>query len=57
MMRVMPTALIVIVDRRIASNCTSACCSDNISNPVHPTLDSKVAKCKRKAAGLMNIHG
>ena len=37
------------LDRRIASNCTSACCSDNISHPVHPTLGSKVAKCKRKA--------
>ena len=35
------------LDRRIASNCTSACCSDDISHPVHLTLGSKVAKRKQ----------
>ena len=35
------------LDRRITSNCTSACCSDNTSHPVHLTLGSKVAKRKQ----------
>ena len=35
------------LERRIASKCTSACCSDDISCPVHPTLGSKVAKRKQ----------